>query len=140
MRLEVTLETDGVPSMSVEAFLLDATRHKLGLVSLHQFHGRTLPDSAGRYRTVFELTPLWLASGTYSFDLTTSVINSNWDHYVADALTFEVIYSNPGGQSWDFKHSLGYGLAVAAGDPCPKKLLAQVAARRELQERLDVRS
>jgi lipopolysaccharide transport system ATP-binding protein len=53
--------------------------------------------------------PLWLASGAYSFDLTTSVVNSHWDHYVEGMLEFEVVYSNPGGQSWDFKQSFGFG-------------------------------
>ncbi len=115
LRLEIRLETDGAASLSLEAFLLDAARHKLALASLHQFHGITLPQKAGRFRTVLELPPLWLASGTYTFDLTTSLVNSNWDHYVEDVLEFDVVSSNPGGQSWDFKHSMGYG---AFAMPC----------------------
>jgi len=115
LRLEVSLETDGAAGLSLEAFLLDATRQKLALASLHQFHGITLPDKPGRYCTVLDLSPLWLASGSYSFDLTTSLVNSNWDHYVEDALDFDVHASNPGQQSWDFKHSLGYG---AFAMPC----------------------
>ena len=115
LRLEVTFDTDGESSLSLEAILLDATQHKLALASLYQFHACTLPNRAGRYRTVFEIVPLWLASGTYSFDLTTSVVNSNWDHYVEGLLKFDVVYSNPGGHSWDFKHSLGFGaLALVA--------------------------
>jgi len=109
LRLEVILKTDGTSSLSLEAFLLDSTRHKLGLTSLHQFHGRTLPTQAGRYRTVMELMPMWLAAGTYSFDVTTSIVNTNWDHYVESIFEFDVIYSNPGGQSWNFKHSMGFG-------------------------------
>jgi lipopolysaccharide transport system ATP-binding protein len=115
LRLEVTLDTDGSPSLSLEAFLLDASRQKLALASLHQFHGVTLPVQRGRFRTVLELTGMWLASGTYTFDLATSVVNSHFDHYVEDVLDFEVISSNPGGESWDFKHSLGYG---AFAMPC----------------------
>jgi lipopolysaccharide transport system ATP-binding protein len=115
MRLEVMFETDGASSLSLEAFLLDATRHKLALASLHQFHGATLPTHPGRYRTLLELEPMWLASGAYSFDITTSLVNVNWDHYVEDALTFDVCYSNPRGRSWDFKHSFGFGaFALAA--------------------------
>jgi lipopolysaccharide transport system ATP-binding protein len=109
LRLEVTFETDGTPGLSLEAFLLDPMRHKLALASLYQFHGCTLPNRAGRYGTILELMPLWLASGAYSFDLTTSVVNSHWDHYVEGMLEFEVVYSNPGGQSWDFKQSFGFG-------------------------------
>jgi lipopolysaccharide transport system ATP-binding protein len=115
LRLEITLETDGAASLSLEAFLLDAKRHKLALASLHQFHGLTLPKKMGRFRTVLELPPLWLASGKYTFDLTTSLVNSSWDHYVEDVLEFDVVGSNPGGQSWDFKNSLGYG---AFAMPC----------------------
>ncbi len=109
MRLEITLETDGTGSLSLEAFLLDATRNKLALASLHQFHGISLPRDAGKYRTVLELPPLWLASGTYTFDLTTSMVNANWDHYIEGVLEFDVLYSNPGGRSWDFRSSMGYG-------------------------------
>jgi len=120
LRLEVTLETDGSPGLSLEAFLLDATRQKLGLASLHQFHGRTLPNRPGRYRTLLELSPLWLASGTYSFDLTTSVVNAHWDHYVQRLLEFDVVYSNPTGQAWDFKHGMGYGALALAAQIEPK--------------------
>jgi lipopolysaccharide transport system ATP-binding protein len=109
MRLEVTFETDGASSLSLEAFLVDASHQKLALASLHQFHGVTLPDRAGRFRTVFDLAGLWLASGTYTFDLATSVVNSNWDHYVEDAVDFDVVGSNPGGEAWDFQQSMGYG-------------------------------
>ncbi len=115
LRLEVTLDTDGASSLSLEAFLVDATRQKLALASLHQFHGVTLPDTAGRFRTILELAGLWLASGTYTFDLATSVVNSSWDHYVEDVLNFDVIGSNPGGATWDFKQSMGYG---AFAMPC----------------------
>lgn len=117
--LEVTLETDGTPSLSLEAFLLDAAQHKLGLASLHQFHGGTLPNQAGRYRTVLKLSPLWLASGDYSFDLTTSMVNTNWDHYVERILEFDVIYSNPTGQSWDFRQDMGFGPVALVAESAP---------------------
>jgi lipopolysaccharide transport system ATP-binding protein len=120
MRLEMKFQTDGTPSLSLETFLRDATGQKLGLASLHQFHGRTLPVRAGRYRTLFELSPMWLASGNYSFDITTSVVNSRWDHYVEGMLEFEVVYSNPGGQAWDFKQSLGFGALAMPAQVEPK--------------------
>ena len=109
LRLEVVLETDGASRLSFEAFLLDSSRRKLAMASLHQFHGLTLPETAGRFRAVLDLPPIWLASGNYSFDLTTSIVNTSWDHYVEEALEFDVASSNPGGQSWDFKHGMGYG-------------------------------
>jgi len=109
LRIEVVFETDGTPRASLEAFLIDAVGQKLALASLHQFHGVTLPSQRGRFRTVLDLEPMWLASGSYSFDVTTSIVNSNWDHYVEGLIQFDVTGSNPGGQAWDFRHSLGYG-------------------------------
>lgn len=123
LRLEVVLKTDGASSLSLEAFLVDAMRHKLGLASVHHFHGLTLPEKAGRYRTVLDLAPMWLASGTYTLDLTTSVVNSNWDHYVEDVLEFEVVSANPGGQAWDFRCNLGYGALAMPCVRCPEFFL-----------------
>jgi hypothetical protein len=74
-----------------------------------------LPERLGRYRLLLELQPVWLASGAYSLDVTTSVVNASWDHYVDHAASIEVVASNPGGRPWDFKHDFGYG-AIAL--PC----------------------
>ncbi len=120
LRLEVAFETDGAPRASLEAFLIDAMGQKLALASLHQFHGLTLPARAGRFRTVLDLAPLWLASGSYSFDVTTSIVNSSWDHYVERLVEFEVTGSNPGGHAWDFRHSLGYGAFAMPCRPLPE--------------------
>jgi lipopolysaccharide transport system ATP-binding protein len=117
--LEITLTTDGSPNLSLEAFLMDAARQRLGLASLHQFHGRTLPTRKGCYRTNLTLPPLWLASGTYSFDLTTSVANSSWDHCVEDFIEFEVIHSNPNGHPWDMKQTMGFGALAMASQTQP---------------------
>jgi len=109
LRVSIVVETDGSPRLSIELFLVDAMRQKLAMASLHQFEGVTLPERAGRYRLALELQPVWLASGAYSLDVTTSVVNSSWDHYVDDAASIEVVASNPGGRPWDFKHDFGYG-------------------------------
>jgi lipopolysaccharide transport system ATP-binding protein len=109
LRVSIVVETDGSPRLSIEMFLVDSMRQKLAMSSLHQFEGVMLPEQAGRYRVTIDVKPGWLASGTYSIDVTTSVVNASWDHYVDDAATIEVIASNPGGHSWDFKHDYGYG-------------------------------
>jgi lipopolysaccharide transport system ATP-binding protein len=109
LKLEVTFDTDGTPGLSLEAFLLDANRQRIGLASLHQFHDLTLPARQGRYRCVFTLRPIPLASGNYSIDVFTSVVNLSWDHIAEEIVHFEVPYSNPTGSSWDFRHSYGYG-------------------------------
>jgi lipopolysaccharide transport system ATP-binding protein len=108
-RLEVQFETNGASGLSLEVFLLDANRHNIAVASLHHFQGAVLPTKPGIYRSLLTFQPLLLASGPYTVNLTTSVPNSSWDHYVEDALEFSVNYSNPGGQSWDFKQMAGYG-------------------------------
>ena len=107
--LEVTIETDGTPGMSLELILVDASRTRLGLASIYQFHGRTLPEEKGTYRATISLDPLRLATGIYAFDVATSVANSHWDHLVEFAVEFEVHLSNALGYTWDFKQSYGYG-------------------------------
>ncbi len=107
--LEITFTTDGSSLLSLEAFLLDSTRSNLGLASLYQFQGLNLPSQPGHYVCRLLLEPLWLAAGSYWLDVTTSLINHGWDHYVEEAITFDVIACNPLGFPWNFKHSYGYG-------------------------------
>jgi lipopolysaccharide transport system ATP-binding protein len=109
VRLQLTFSTDGSPGLSIELILLGQDQQKLGLGSLFQFHGVTLPASAGVYKALIEIEPIWLASGRYSFDVTTSMANIGWDHYVEEAIAFHVLGSNRGSQGWDFKQTLGYG-------------------------------
>lgn len=109
LRIEIIVNTDGTRGMSLELFLTDATRMRLGLVSTYQFHGQTLPEKKGKYRIAINVNPLWLASGTYGFDIATSVVNSNWDHSVESAIGFDVEFSNALGYPWNFNQSSGYG-------------------------------
>jgi lipopolysaccharide transport system ATP-binding protein len=115
----VDLETDGSAALSLELLLLDPMQQIIGISSLHQFYGQQLPPRAGRYRYQISLRGLWLAAGRYSFDVTTSATNVRWDHYVQRAIEFDVPFSNPGGQGWDFRFEMGVGsLALfAAGAP-----------------------
>jgi lipopolysaccharide transport system ATP-binding protein len=109
LQVEAMVETDGTAGLSLELLLVDASYYRLGMASSYQFHGQNIPAAAGRYRVVLDLAPLWLASGTYTIDALTSVANSNWDHHFRDAITFDVVASNPTGRPWDFQHALGYG-------------------------------
>ena len=132
LRLEIEFETDGFSGLSLEVILLDAARVKVGLASLHQFHGRTLPPRPGVHLCHFDIHPLWLASGTYTVDVTTSVVNSSWDHYVESAVEFEVPFANPNGLSWDFKQSYGYGpLALLSDGEVSFTELSQANSIRE---------
>jgi lipopolysaccharide transport system ATP-binding protein len=108
--LEVTIDTDGTRGMSLELFLNDAARTRLGLASTYSFHGQTLPEKKGSYRAIMKLDPLWLAAGFYTFDVATSVPSAElWDHRVESAVEFEVQFSNALGYPWDFKQSYGFG-------------------------------
>jgi lipopolysaccharide transport system ATP-binding protein len=108
-RIDLVLSTDGGPSYSVEIIIADADRQRLALGSLQGFYGVTLPRQAGMYRTLLEIEPLWLASGDYSLDIVTSIANSAFDHYVEQAVSFQVLSCNPGDQSQDFKQSYKLG-------------------------------
>ena len=119
LNIEVVFTTDGRPGLSVELFLADERLAKIGIASSHQLHGISVPASAGTYKCTFGLEPLWLASGRYSIDVMTSVVNSSFDHRVESALEFEVPFANPRGLSWDFKQSYGYGAQalMCVGNP-----------------------
>jgi homopolymeric O-antigen transport system ATP-binding protein len=109
LRVDVVIETDGARGMSLELFLTDASRTRLGLLSTYQFHRQMLPEKKGRYRVTLKLAPLWLASGAYGFDVATSIVNAGWDHTVESAIEFSVQCSNAPGYHWDFKQSYGFG-------------------------------
>jgi lipopolysaccharide transport system ATP-binding protein len=120
LRLEILFETDGSRGMSLDLFLKDQVSARVGYGSTYQFHGQTLPDKKGRYCATLNLDPHWLASGHYSFDVTTAIINTNWDHYVESALEFEVPYSNPLGYPLDFKQAYGFGAMILLCHQAPE--------------------
>jgi lipopolysaccharide transport system ATP-binding protein len=66
------------------------------------------------------LAPLWLASGNYGFDVSTSLINIEWDHSIESAVDFHVQFSNPLGFPFDFKQSDGYGTLALLSEPEPQ--------------------
>ncbi len=115
LRLKVVFETDGARGLSLEVFLLDSSRCRIGLASTFQFQGQALPSIAGTYACTLNLEPLLLASGSYSLDVTTSVINAGWDHYVEMATQFDVAFSNPLGFAWDFRQAYGFGSLAMVG-------------------------
>jgi lipopolysaccharide transport system ATP-binding protein len=123
--VEVEIETDGAPGMSLEIFLTDASASRLGMASVYHFHGQTLPSREGAYVCRLLLEPMWLASGNYALEVATSVINVSWDHRVESAFAFNVPFSNPLGSKLDFKQSYAFGpLALLSSrqpqfDPIP---------------------
>lgn len=108
-RIEVLFETDGATNLSLDIVLLDQNRSRLAIASSKHFHDVELPLTAAQFRATLNFGKLWLASGSYAMDIATSHINVRWDHFVESAIEFDVEFSNPGGNAWDFRHSLGYG-------------------------------
>jgi lipopolysaccharide transport system ATP-binding protein len=124
--LEVTIDTDGTRGMSLELFLTDASRTRLGFASTYSFHGQTIPEKKGTYRTIIKLDPLLLAAGSYAFDVATSEPSANhWDHWVDSAVEFEVQFSNALGYPWDFRQSYGFGSLTLLCRPSAEFLLVR---------------
>ena len=109
LRIAVKFETDGTSGLSLDAFLLDARKTNVAMVSLYYFQNKTLPANRGIYTCIFDLAPLSLAAGSYSLNLSTSIVNQEWDHYVDGAISFEVLFYNPAGLSWNFSQIYGLG-------------------------------
>ena len=109
LRVDLEIETDGTRNMSCELLLLDQDKANIALASMAHFQGLALPVESGVYRVSLPLAPLHLAAGRYTLDVTTSIVNHAFDHYVSDAVTFDVLYANPAGLPWNFSQSCGYG-------------------------------
>jgi homopolymeric O-antigen transport system ATP-binding protein len=120
LRVDVIVETDGTPGMALDLFLVDATRTRLGMASISQFHGLLFPQKKGTYQVNLNLSPLWLASGNYWFDVATALHNVEWDHFVESAIAFDVQFSNPLGFPFDFNQSYGYGNLALLAQPEPE--------------------
>lgn len=105
----IKIETDGNPNLSFEFFLCDHNNVKIAHSSFYQFHSLKIPSIAGIHEFKIKLNSLPLASGEYTFDVATSVINLSWDHYIEAAIEFEILFSNFSNNGFDFKSSYGYG-------------------------------
>jgi len=126
MNITVDVQKDETPGLSIELMLLDPNQQRVGIFSLFQFHGDSLPSEAGIYRCQFSIAGLWLAAGTYSFDVITSVANVKWDHCADRAITFDVHFSNPAKHSWDFRFDMGFGpIALRSARPPHLHLIAR---------------
>jgi lipopolysaccharide transport system ATP-binding protein len=123
--LQIVLQTDGSPGLSLNAFLLEQLGAKIACYSDYHYYGRTLPARAGLFECTIELEPLWLATGSYSLDVATAVPGISWDHYLETALRFDVAFCNPGGLAWDVKQRHGHGhLALGASTSTYRELTA----------------
>ena len=116
--LQVEVETTTMPGLGLELQLRDANNLPVGFYSSSIFSQRALPSQPGRHVFTLSLQPLFLASGDYSFDVSTNSLTIVVDHAVANAIPFRVAASSPGGIAYDFKQSLGNGvLAMQLASP-----------------------
>ena len=115
--LQVEVETTNMPGLGLEFHLRDANNLPVAFYSSSIFSQTPLP-SEGRHICRLSLQPLFLASGEYSFDMSTNSLTIIVDHGVANAIPFRVAASSPGGIAYDFKQSLGHGvLAMQLASP-----------------------
>ena len=109
--LQVEVETTEMPGLGLELQLRDANNLPVGFYSSTIFSQTPLP-SRGRHVCRFSLQPLFLASGEYSFDISTNSLTIVVDHSVANAVPFRVAASSPGGIAYDFNQNLGQGIVA----------------------------
>jgi lipopolysaccharide transport system ATP-binding protein len=115
--LQIEVETTNMPGLGLELQLRDANNLPVGFYSSSIFSQTPLP-SQGRHICMLSLQPLFLASGDYSFDISTNSLTIVVDHGVANAIPFRVAASSPCGIAYDFKQSLGNGvLAMQLASP-----------------------
>lgn len=115
--LRVEVETTSMPGLGLELQLRDANNLPVGFYSSSIFSQAPLPTH-GRHVCTLSLQPLFLASGDYSFDISTNALTIVVDHRVANGIQFRVAASSPGGIAYDFKQSLGNGaLAMQLASP-----------------------
>lgn len=135
--LQVEFDTDGAQGMSLELFLMDATRARVGMSSTYQLEGRELPTTKGTYLYDLRIDQLWLAAGEYSVEAATSMVNVRWDHRVDPALDFEVVYSSPCHHGFNFKQTDGYGVLALLSSSSPAfRPLHAISPMNDLSEGL----
>jgi lipopolysaccharide transport system ATP-binding protein len=125
LRLQVVVETTGMPGMSIAVVLRDQHNLPVGYYSSGPFSSATLPTVAGRYECTLSLDRLFLAAGEYTIDLQTTSTTIVVDHKVDGALQFVVTACNPGDLGYDFRQDEGLGhLALKLSAPLHFKALS----------------
>ncbi|CAN5829407.1 ABC transporter ATP-binding protein [soil metagenome] len=110
--IRVEFEASTMPGLALELQLRDGNNLPVGFYSSNTFSQVALPTAPGRYVCTLSLQPLFLASGDYSFDLSTNSLTIVVDHKVPNAIPFTVPASNPSTIAYDFKQSLGNGVVA----------------------------
>lgn len=109
-RLRVEIETMDTLRIGFDLRLRDANNLPIGYYSSNIFSDKAMPSQPGRHVCMFNLQPLFLASGDYSIDLRAVSLPSIGDHDVPNAIVFNVATCSPGGIAFDFKQDYGEGV------------------------------
>jgi lipopolysaccharide transport system ATP-binding protein len=137
LRLQVVVDTTGMPGMSLTVVLRDQHNLPVGYYSSDPFSSVALPTTAGRYECTLSLDRLFLAAGEYNIDLQTTSTAIIPDHKVDGALQFYVTGCNPGDVGYDFRQDQGFGtLALRLSAPLHFKRLADASIDLHSDERL----
>ncbi len=116
--LELTVDCDGLPGRSIECTMTDLEGVRLGLYSPGHMSGWRLPARRGAVRLRLPVTVPALASGTYAFDVATTVHGSGFDHYVPSAVVFATSALQRQPANWELRkeYNAGY-IVLGVGDP-----------------------
>jgi lipopolysaccharide transport system ATP-binding protein len=117
LALDVTVESDGHPTSSVECYLTDTSGVKIAIGSPCKFHDWYLPAQPGRYRVRLGLALPAMASGPYLIDVCTVTKERGFDHYLAGAVVCAVAPGSyrPGG--WDLRSDYQAGYFILDAGP-----------------------
>jgi hypothetical protein len=121
--LEITVETDGHPTSSVECYLTDGAGTKIAIGSPCKFNDWFFPARAGRYRIRLDLALPPMASGSYLIDVCTVTKERGFDHYLAGAIVCDVAAGSYRSGSWDLRREYQAGYFIL--DARPPVLLSE---------------
>jgi lipopolysaccharide transport system ATP-binding protein len=112
IRLQVEIEKDSSPALSVDFFCKSHLGESLAFGSFHFFHGKRLPAKAGRYLCRIDLEGLNLASGEYGVEARLTVPFERYEDTMELPAAIQVAFCNPAGGAGDLK--AGMNLAYLA--------------------------
>jgi len=122
--ISLTHETDGnkskfafklyvekveAPGLSVELLFSAPGGEPLGIWSLSQFEGKSLPEEPGTFRIEGEFCSPPFASGEYSVEVAISIPNVGWDIRIPHATTVAIAPIHVGPLDWEHAYASGFG-------------------------------
>ena len=123
IRLEVEIEKDASPALSVDFFCKSHLGENLAFGSFHFFHGKRLPAKAGRYLCRIDLEGLNLASGEYGVEARLTVPFERYEDTMELPAAIQVAFCNPAGGAGDLTvgMNLGYLAWISKKEPSIEK-------------------